>query len=125
MKTKPARFLLAAAVVIAAALLPAYFFQYRFERYHCEIDVCDLPDPPLWVGSQVHFFAKPVVSRNPITHKIIVMDGKPLMGRPLIEGVVGVFPRQGVPIAVALTGGILIPLLLLGYATVLLFRRST
>ena len=122
---KRRRVLLASSFVLVAALLPAYFFQYRWERYHCLGDVCDFGGEAVWSSVKtLTFYSKPHPLLNPITHKVALVDGQPMMVRSAYDGAMGIFTRTGVPVIMAWIGGVLIPLGLLGCATVLVARRT-
>jgi hypothetical protein len=115
--SKRNRRFLALTLLVVAATLPIYFFQYRFGAYRCEADYCeiDFSDGLLWPTSYTTVRI-PVGERVTIASKV---DGKPFSYQPQRQGVMGIFTRSNLPASVGFTGGLLAPILLIAGAAFL------
>ena len=98
------RLAFAFVICTAAILLPFWVFETRVEPFHCVYDVCRL-DPSAHV----------LVSLG-----VVNVPTKPTrVGRAWIEGEKGIFLVRGLPLLAGIALGIVVPLLLLAWATYL------
>jgi hypothetical protein len=108
-------------LLLAAAGSPFLFLHYGFAPYHCVYDYCT-NERALW-GKSVEFLGKPHTVKSLHTGRLIVVDGKPIVARPIYQGIKGVVIRDGIPTRVGWVGAIGAPLILLLATFVLALRK--
>ena len=105
-----------------AFVLPLLVFHHGFSQYDCTGDVCR-NSRALW-GSHVRIPGNPIPLKDQRTGKIILENGKPTIGTPTQEGIVGIVIRDGIPTGIGLVGGLLAPLTFLIAALILGLRTK-
>jgi hypothetical protein len=105
-----------------AFALPLLVFHHGFSQYDCTGDVCT-NSRALW-GNHVGIPENPIPLKNQRTGEIILKNGKPIMGAPTREGIVGIVIRDRIPTGIGLVGGLLAPLTFLIAALIVGLRTK-
>jgi hypothetical protein len=105
-----------ALLTLGVIVLPLIFFQNRAEPAHCFADVCEPAPGSIGITRSGVMI---VISTGQVVDSL-----KAPLRIPLRDAYVGIYPRNGVPYALAYLIGLALPLLLLWRLLRLLFSRQ-
>jgi hypothetical protein len=105
-----------------AFVFPLLVFHYGFSQYDCVGDVC-ANWRALW-GNHAQIPGRPIPLKNQHTGQIVLENGKPIMGIPIREGIVGIVIRDRIPTGIGWVGGLLVPVAFLIAALIMGLRRA-